>query len=155
MTMPADVALGATATLISAVSAGVALFLRGRTRERLAAIQGASEGDRARLVADALPLFDVPTEGLTKEQRYNLVVQQLQDRDRHRSRQSFVAVFAMTLLAVCTIVLSLRDRGAGESHDTIQFNDSPHSTAVDIHGGTATIHAGAPSSVGNQGGGAP
>lgn len=99
--------LGLAGALISAIAAGIALYLRARSRERLAALQGASSSDRVRLIADAVAMFDIPVEGLTKEQRYDLVVKQLEDRNRQRQRVFVLAIALMIVLAGVAIAFAM------------------------------------------------
>jgi hypothetical protein len=104
------VGLGALGAIISAVSALVSLLLRARGREKLAAIHGASQDDKARLVADAVAMFNIPVEGLSPQQRYDLVVKQLEDRNEQRKRTFLLTLALMSILAVMTGVIALSDK---------------------------------------------
>lgn len=110
--------LGAAGALISAVGTSVALALRARSRERLTAIQGAPAEERALLVADAIAMFKISTDGLTKEQRYDLVVRQLEDRNRQRNRLLLATITLMALLTGATITLALQDSAQNKDNKT-------------------------------------
>jgi len=111
-TLDPVIGLGAVGAMISGVGAGVALALRARATERLTAIRGASQDDKARLVADAVVMFKIPVDGLRAEQRYSLVIKQLEDRDRQRQRTFIFALALMLVLASTTVVLALLNRSA-------------------------------------------
>jgi hypothetical protein len=139
--------VGIAATLISAVAAGITLYLRGRTRERLSAIQQSSREDRARIVADVVPMFGIDTTALTKEQRYDLAVQQLRDKHTHRTHQFLALLVAMGLSAVCTVALAWREDRTpmppAEIHQTVHGSnattiviDGSHNTTKVVRGTT-------------------
>jgi len=112
------VGVGEAAAFVSAASGVLAYWVRARGRERLAAIQGASGADKAKLVADAIAMFDIPVEGLSPEARERLVLEQLRDRDRQRGRVFALSIVLMVLLASTTVALAAMERASGKPQDT-------------------------------------
>jgi hypothetical protein len=98
-----------TAAIISALATSVALFLRMRTKERLAAIKGSEGRDKARIVADAVAMFDVSIERLTNEQRYSVVIQQLVAREKQQKRRFILFLALMVFFSATAIALSMND----------------------------------------------
>jgi hypothetical protein len=63
-------------------------------------------------------MFQIPVEGLTNQQRFDLVKAQLEDRDRQRRRSFLLALALMTLLAGTTLALALHDRRDADPTDS-------------------------------------
>lgn len=69
--------------------------------------------DRARLVQNALEIFDVPTEGLDNDQKYKLVLEQIGARERRFNTTAKLVSF-ITLLLVLVSLYSIYTK-AGET----------------------------------------
>ena len=71
-----------------------------RRKERL--ISTAEESDRAALVQDALEFFHVDSERLTKQQAYDLAMEQIRARAKRFQTSAFVIVVMSIILAIVT-----------------------------------------------------
>jgi hypothetical protein len=120
---------GSAATLISAAATVVTVFIRNRSRERRLAIERAPEGDRARIIAGLVPMFDIKSAGLTQDQQFQLALQQLASRDSQMSRTLRWGAFATVILAATTIALAY-----SEVQSVKQIVVGPDPSATVIHG---------------------
>jgi hypothetical protein len=83
-------------TLVAFGVAVAAWLYRSSLSRQEHLIRSAAEGDRARLVENALEFFRVDTQDLTKEQQYQLALRQI----RARERRFRVAAVVISLVAV-------------------------------------------------------
>ncbi len=67
-------------TLAAFVTAVAAWILKGKSEEKGKLISLAENETKAKLVQDALEFFHVDTESLTKEQKFNLAMEQIRAR---------------------------------------------------------------------------
>jgi hypothetical protein len=82
--------------LLAFVVAIAAWMYRTRLVQRGSLIRSATETDRARLVESALEFFHINTEGLSRDQKYQLALQQI----RARERRFFVAAAMISLAGI-------------------------------------------------------
>jgi hypothetical protein len=80
------------------------------TRERL--IQTAPAGDRAQLVSEALEFFRIDTSGLTKQQQFDIALEQIRARAQ-RFRIITTAVFLIALLAALPAAFAISKQVGG------------------------------------------
>jgi hypothetical protein len=97
---------GAVATVVSAAATTATVYIRNRSRERRLAIEKASPKDRARIVSEVVPMFDIKAGGLTQDQQFQVAIQQLSSRDRQMSLRFRLAAFATTVFAAATVTLA-------------------------------------------------
>jgi len=83
------------------VAAGAWIYSR-RTQQKLELIQSAPESERTGLVQDALEFFRIDTTGLTRQQRYDLALTQIQARASRFKLSAFVIVIISILAASVT-----------------------------------------------------
>lgn len=88
-------------TLAALVVVAAVQIFRAHNSRKKALILTAPERDRAALVKDELRSFSVPTDGLSKKDKYNLLIQRMEIRDRHLRRIS-VGVFIIFSLCLIT-----------------------------------------------------
>jgi len=115
-------------SVVPQITSGIALLAFGlaiaawvyRTRliQRERIIRSAAETDRGRLVESALEFFHVSTEGLTREQKYHLALEQVHARERR-----FLGVASLISLAA---ILLAAVSGFAISHSS----EAPKSTAI-------------------------
>lgn len=99
------------AAFIAAVSAWV---LKEKSEEKRKLISLADDANRAELVQSALEFFHVETEGLTKEQKYQIAMRQIQARaDRFRTTAILIGCLATTAAILSAYAIS--ELGAGVS----------------------------------------
>lgn len=81
-------------------------------------IRQAPEQDRARLVENTLEFFNVDTSGLTKQEKYQIVMKQINARAvRFKITALVVVIIACLATGVSIYALSRDRRGAGETGD--------------------------------------
>lgn len=90
-------------TLAAFVVGVVAWIYKSKIEEREKLIRSAKQDDRAKLVQDALEFFHIETGDLTKEQKYNLAIEQIKNKAQ---RFSSSLIFA-ALVCSFGLVLSL------------------------------------------------
>lgn len=81
-------------TLVAFLAAVVAWILKGKTEERERLIRTAKADQRADLVRNALEFFHVDTPGLTREQQYNVAIEQIRARAQR---------FRITAVVICCL----------------------------------------------------
>ena len=89
-------------TLVAFLGAIVAWSVRGKTEERERLIKGASDDRRAQLVKATLEFFDVDTSGLTREQRYDLALRQIEARSKRFATIAKIVMLGAGLFAALT-----------------------------------------------------
>ena len=89
-------------TLAAFIAAAIASVLKRQADNQLKAIQSAPEADRADLVRDALEFLHVKPSGLTREQQYKIVVEQI----RQRATRFRIVATVVVLLALIGASLS-------------------------------------------------
>jgi hypothetical protein len=132
--------IGVVASAISAVVALVTVYLRSKTKEKLAAIENGSP-EAARIVADAVTSFDLNTEKLTKEQTFLLVRDEIAARDKKHARAVRLFFGIAIILAAVSVALSwiLRDPEASSFDATVRLQLLDGTPATK---GTVTIYYG-------------
>jgi len=84
-------------TLAAFVAAVSAWIIKGKSEEKQKLISVAADENRAKLVQDALEFFHVETKELTKDQKFNLAIQQIQARaNRFRTIALLIGFLAIT-----------------------------------------------------------
>jgi hypothetical protein len=123
--------VGVAASGVSGVVTIVTLYLRSRTKTQLAAIQSGT-ADAARVVADAVTSFQIETTGLTKEQRFELARQEIENRDRRNARGVWASLLFTLVCAGTTVMLW---RGEGDSYtNSVHFNENSGTATVNMQG---------------------
>jgi hypothetical protein len=102
--------IGVAAAAISGIVSVATIYLRARTKERLAAIDRGTP-EAARVVADAVTSFQLNTAGLTGPQTLALARQEIASRDRKNARLMFIFLAVTVVLAITTVVLAYMNRG--------------------------------------------
>lgn len=96
------------------------------TKERL--IQSASESQRADLVRQTLEFFDIKTDGLTKDQKFRLALEQIHARrERFRIAAIVICIIAVVLASISAFAIHKSGTSAPES--TPSRPPGPASTA--------------------------
>jgi endonuclease/exonuclease/phosphatase family metal-dependent hydrolase len=89
-------------TLIAFIVAAAAAVYRRRLRHEESLVQSAPESERGRVLLARYSAFDIDTDKLTKQQRYNLAISQIRGRaDRYKIAAIIIALLGL-LLAVVT-----------------------------------------------------
>lgn len=101
------------ATLAAFITAAIAWITNRRLAREERLIATAAEAKRAQLVADALEVFHVDTASLTKQQRYDIAIRQINQRAR-RFETVAVAVVLLAVIAAIVAVYSLKQSYTGE-----------------------------------------
>jgi len=93
-------------TLAAFLAAVAAWVYRSKLRQRERLIRTAPDNVRANLVVAALEFFNVNTEKLTREQQFNLALQQIQSREvRFRTTAIVVTVIAVLTASVALFAI--------------------------------------------------
>lgn len=90
-------------TLAAFIGALIAFVIRHRINREKELIEQAPESDRAELIKNALEFFNVDTGNLTKQQQYNIAMEQINSRSRRFTITSIVIVIIAILLLFGTI----------------------------------------------------
>ncbi len=86
-------------TLAAFIAAAIAWVSKSKIEERERLINSADSDKRADLVKSALEFFDVDIAGLTKDDRYKVVIAQIHARSRRNGTVAIVVCFLALLLA--------------------------------------------------------
>ena len=93
-------------TLTAFLAAVAAWIYKHQSEEKERLLRTAPQSKRAKLVEQALESFHVDTTGLTKEQQYNLAVQQIQARaQRFRWTATVVIIFVVIAATVAAYAI--------------------------------------------------
>lgn len=87
-------------TLVAFIVAAAAAAYKSKSRERERLIQSAKDDQRAELVRNALEFFNVDTTGLSKDQKYELALAQIQARSKRYGQTTVVVCIVAVLMAV-------------------------------------------------------
>ena len=98
--------VGSGVTLIAFLAAVLAWVIRSKSRERERLIRAAPEAERAALIQDTLEFFRVDTQGLTREQRFNLAVKQVHARSK-RYTINAILIFALAIVGALVTALAV------------------------------------------------
>ena len=132
--------VGTPIALVAFIVAVVAYAYRGRLEERRKTIESAPEQDRARVAEATLRDFAmVPTENLTREQRYNLALQLIEERRAKFRSMTIVSVIVAALLTAVVVLFTLVPDGDGAGPLTIRVLDPARAS---VPAGSVTIDAG-------------
>jgi hypothetical protein len=93
-------------TLAAFVVAVAAWLYRSKILEREKLIRSASEEERPQLVERTLEIWHVETSGLTREQKYNLVLEQIR-RKAERFKTIARVIFGIAALIAVVVVLAI------------------------------------------------
>lgn len=90
-------------TLFSFVVLVISVVIRYSLQNKKDIITSAPPEKRVELISQALESYHINTETLTKEQKYNIVIEQLQQkRQRHRTNtRSAIVVLCITAIVAC------------------------------------------------------
>lgn len=129
--------VGTPLALAAFVVAAAAWVYRGKLAERRRLIESAPEDRRADLLAATIRDFStVPVENLTKEQRYQLAVQLIQERASRFRLMALVSVIVAVLLAVVILLFKPQPAAATDLAVRLQGPEGP------LARGTVTLDAG-------------
>src|SRR5262245_51001705 len=94
------------ATLVAFLAAVSVVFYRLRAQREKELIHSADEKDRARLVEHVLETFVIDTGSLTREQKHDLAIRQLDARmQRYRIAATVVVMLALVLAGLSVYAL--------------------------------------------------
>ena len=93
-------------TLTAFLAAVAAWVYKNKSEEKERLLRAAPQSQRAKLVEQALESFHVDTSGLTKQQQYDLAVQQIQARSQ-RFRWTAIVVVLLVLIAATVAVYAI------------------------------------------------
>ena len=110
-------------TLFAFLAAVVALTYRHRMISKRDLIQSVPAEERFQLVKNMLEFFDVDTTRLTKQQQFEIVIQQVQNRAKRFLVSAVVVAFIAVLAATVTIV-SLFAMSPELPNTTFEIHDS-------------------------------
>lgn len=134
--------VGTPIALVAFIVAVVAYAYRARLDSRRKLIETAPESERGRVLEAALRDFTtVPTDTLTREQRYNLAVQLIEERRAKFRSLTLVSVIVAALLASVVIVFTLFPTESDAGPLTVRVI-GPSASAASIANGVVTIDAG-------------
>ena len=89
-------------TLVAFIVAAGVWLLKARLDARERLIKAADNQRQADLVGRALEFFKVETEGLTKQQRYEIAIAQIHARSKRYTQSALAICFVAILLAAVT-----------------------------------------------------
>jgi hypothetical protein len=135
--------VGTPIALVAFVAALIAWSYRARLAERRKSIESAPEAERAKLLDSALRDFStVPTDTLTREQRYNLA-NKLIDERAHKFKLLMIVSVIIALLFTAMIGLFTIFGNESEGTDLVVRVHGVGSDAEFITTGQLTLDAGA------------
>jgi hypothetical protein len=97
--------IGVAASAVSGVATVVTVFLRSRTKEKLAAIDKGTP-EAAQIVANAIASFQLNTGNLTKEQTFVLARDEIASRDKRHARVFYISLALAIVLLLTTVALA-------------------------------------------------
>lgn len=99
--------VGTPIALVAFIIAVVAYAYRGRLEERRKLIEAAPEQERGRLLEATIRDFaTVPTDNLTREQRYSLAVKLIEERAAKSRLMTLVSIVVAVLLAAVVVTFT-------------------------------------------------
>ncbi len=132
--------VGTPIALVAFIVAVVAYAYRGRLEERRKLIESAPEQERARVLEATLRDFTtVPTDTLTREQRYQLALELIEERRAKFRSMTLVSVIVAMLLAAVVVVFTLVPNDDGVGPLTIRVLDANQQS---VAAGSVTVDAG-------------
>ena len=96
-------------TLVAFVADVIASTYKWKIDSKEKLIKNAREEDRAELIRNSLEFFHVETEGLTKEQRYSLALEQIRARSQRFTKSIVATCFISVLSAIILLTSLLKD----------------------------------------------
>jgi hypothetical protein len=103
-------------SLAAFLAAAIAWVLKAKSEERERLIRTASESDRAPLVRDALEFFHVDAAGLTKQQQFQVALEQIRARgQRFRLIAAVICFLALLAAGLATLAIARPSRQASSS----------------------------------------
>lgn len=134
--------IGTPIALVAFIIAVVAYAYRGRLEERRKLIEVAPEQERGRLLEAALRDFTtVPTDTLTREQRYSLATQLIDERAAKFRLMMVLSVIVSVLLAGVVLAFTLVPVDANAGSLTIRVH-GPGGAGDFVTNGVVTLDAG-------------
>lgn len=124
-------------TLIAFLAAGIVAIYQRWLNQKERLIRQAPEAERAILVQSALEFFHVNTEGLTKEQKYHLALEQIRERAR-RFRITAIVIVIIAVLAAGVTVYALSVNIPGKGAANHKANEFDYWTRDNTEGGRIT-----------------
>ena len=88
-------------TLVAFIAAVVAYIYRKKISSTERLIRTANQDDRGKLVADALEVFRIDASNLTKEQQYEIAIEQI----KNKSMRSKLLAYIITVIAILASVV--------------------------------------------------
>lgn len=98
-------------TIVSAAATGFTIFVRARSRERLAAI-GEGGPSAQRFLADAVTSFNIDTKKISPSKLAEIVILEIQVRDEKHARLFRFLVVLVIILAIVTVALGVTGNAA-------------------------------------------
>jgi hypothetical protein len=134
--------VGTPIALVAFIVAVVAYAYRGRLEARRKLIEAAPEQERARLLEATLRDFStVPTDTLTREQRYDLAVRLIAERTAKFKMMTMVSVVIAGMLAAVVVIFTLFPAEAEGGSLTVRVQ-GPNGPDDFITTGSVTLDAG-------------
>jgi hypothetical protein len=106
-------------TLVAFLAAAAVLAYRASLKKQEALIRAAPEEDRVRMAEQVLERFQVDTSGLTKQQRYDIAMEQIRNRIRMAMIVGTVVVI-IAFLATIVLIVALMVPKVGAHEPDIQ-----------------------------------
>jgi len=134
--------VGTPIALVAFIVAVVAYAYRGRLEERRKLIETAPEQDRGRVLEAALRDFTtIPTDNLTREQRYDLALKLIEERRAKFKMMTFASLAIALLLAAVVVVFTVLPDEEGTGPLTVRVV-GPNGPSDLITNGSVTVDAG-------------
>jgi hypothetical protein len=126
---PAIAYVSSGLSLAAFLAAAIAWILKTKSEERERLIRTANESDRAPLIQDALEFFHVDSAGLTKQQQFEIVLEQIKGRGQ-RFRLTTVAICFLALLAACVAAFAITRNSRESSPSSVSTANEDSEVAV-------------------------
>jgi hypothetical protein len=134
--------VGTPIALVAFIVAVVAYAYRGRLEERRKLIEAAPEQERGQLLEKTLRDFTtVPTDTLSREQRYNLAVKLIEERAAKFRLMTLGSVIVAVILAGVVLAFTLWPQPAEAGTLTVRVH-GPRGLSDFITSGSVTVDAG-------------
>jgi hypothetical protein len=136
--------VGTPIALVAFVAAVVAWVFRARLAERRKLIESAPEAERGRLLEATIRDFTtVPTDTLTREQRYNLAVKLIDERAAKFKMMTNASIVVALIFAAIIALFTYFPSGEAEASSLTVRVHGPGGVADFITSGEVTLDAGA------------
>lgn len=109
--------IGSGLTLAAFVFGVSAWVYKSKIEEREKLIRAAKQDDRAKLVQDALEFFHIETKYLTKEQKYNLAIEQIKNKAQRFKIGLIFASFVCLLGFIITLFSIISSNKSNENNN--------------------------------------